>query len=139
MDNQEPIRLPVKLSIRIDWSELDYFGHVSNVRFYKYIQAAWVNFWDQVGLRQHHLNNGQGPLLAHCSCDFRKPLEFPGELQIACGLAHLGNSSFGLKYALSNQAGELAAEAGDRMVMFDFQQQSVMPIPDWLRERMLGL
>ncbi|MFN3529451.1 MAG: acyl-CoA thioesterase [Bacteroidia bacterium] len=139
MDNQQPIRLPVKLSIRIDWSELDYFGHVNNVQFYKYIQSARVNFWEQIGLRQHHLDKGEGPLLAHCSCDFRKPLEFPGELHIACGLAHLGNSSFGLKYHLSNQAAELAAEAEDRMVMFDFHQQRAMRIPDWLRERMLEL
>jgi acyl-CoA thioester hydrolase len=34
----EEIQFPVKLQLRLDWSELDYFGHVNNVSFFKYIR-----------------------------------------------------------------------------------------------------
>jgi len=36
---------PSKLPIRIDWSEMDLFGHVNNVMYFKYIQASRVNYW----------------------------------------------------------------------------------------------
>ena len=64
------ILFPVKLELRIDWSELDYFGHVNNVSFFKYIQAARVNYWDQIGLTKSHLETHIGPMLASCKCDF---------------------------------------------------------------------
>src|SRR6476620_8340730 len=73
---------PVKLPLRIDWSELDYFGHVNNVSFFKYIQSARVNYWDTIGLSQSHLETNIGPILASCKCDFKQPLHFPGQVTI---------------------------------------------------------
>lgn len=32
------------LELRIDWSEMDLFGHVNNVAFFKYVQASRVNY-----------------------------------------------------------------------------------------------
>ena len=55
---------PVSLKLRIDWSELDYFGHVNNVSFYKYIQSSRINYWDQIGLRESHRKTNIGPLIA---------------------------------------------------------------------------
>ena len=37
---------PVRLHLRIDWSEMDVFGHVNNVMFMKYVQAARVHYWE---------------------------------------------------------------------------------------------
>lgn len=46
-----------ELQLRIDWSELDYFQHVNNVAFFKYIQASRVNYWDIIGLSKMHLDS----------------------------------------------------------------------------------
>ena len=32
--------LETHISLRIDWSELDLFGHVNNIAFHKYAQTA---------------------------------------------------------------------------------------------------
>jgi hypothetical protein len=42
----------VKLELRIDWSEIDLFGHVNNLAILKYIQAARVNYLEKIGLMQ---------------------------------------------------------------------------------------
>ncbi len=42
--------LATNISLRIDWSELDVFGHVNNVAFNKYAQAARLNYVDTIGL-----------------------------------------------------------------------------------------
>ena len=37
-----------KLDLRIDWSEIDSFGHINNIAIMKYIQAARVNYLESV-------------------------------------------------------------------------------------------
>ncbi|HCS21712.1 MAG TPA: acyl-CoA thioesterase [Bacteroidetes bacterium] len=125
---------PVKLPLRIDWSELDYFGHVNNVSFFKYIQAARVNYWDQIGLTQSHRETNIGPMLASCHCDFKKPLFYPGNITIQSRVDYIKNTSFSICHQILNEEGEVAAEARDVMVMFDFNTNAKTPFPaDLLR------
>ena len=42
--------LITNISLRIDWSELDVFGHINNVMFNKYAQTARLNYVDTIGL-----------------------------------------------------------------------------------------
>jgi acyl-CoA thioester hydrolase len=136
--NSQPMerKLPSQLTLRIDWSELDYFGHVNNVMFYKYVQASRVHYWDSLGLTEFHREHNIGPMLASCKCDFRKPLFYPGQVKISAGLAFVKNTSFGLIHEIRNERGELAAEASDVMVMYDFNEDHKVPIPDWMRDAM---
>lgn len=39
-----------RLAMRLDWSEMDMFGHINNVMYAKFVQAARVNYWEMVGL-----------------------------------------------------------------------------------------
>lgn len=129
-----PGDFPVKHVLRIDWSELDYFMHVNNVSFFKYIQSARVNYWDQIGLTQSHLETNVGPMLASVNCEFRKPLFYPGQVTILSRTEFIKNTSFGFHHLLLNDAGEVAAEAHDVMVMFDFAANKKMPFPAGFRE-----
>jgi hypothetical protein len=45
-------RSPAKIALRIDWSELDAFGHVNNLAIMKYVQSARIRCLEAVGL--HH-------------------------------------------------------------------------------------
>ncbi len=42
----------VKFEIRIDWSEIDLFGHINNLAIMKYVQSARVNYLELIGLMQ---------------------------------------------------------------------------------------
>lgn len=126
---------PVKLKIRIDWSELDYFGHVNNVAFFKYIQSARVNYWDQIGLRESHIKTNIGPMLASSKCDFKKPLLFPGEITIQTKTAFIKNTSFCFIHQIIDAQNEIAAEAQDIMVMFDFNKNEKTVFPEELRRK----
>ncbi len=135
----DEITFPVQLKIRIDWSELDYFGHVNNVSFFKYVQSARVNYWDQIGLTQYYLQNNIGPMLASCSCDFKLPLHFPGEIKIESSVEFIRNSSFGLYHQIINSEGGSAAEARDVMVMFDFNQNHKISFPEIFKKKIESL
>ncbi|MFI5222525.1 MAG: acyl-CoA thioesterase [Bacteroidia bacterium] len=125
-----------QLKIRIDWSELDMFGHVNNVSYFKYIQASRVNFWQQMGIDVSRKPHPIGLMLASCTCKFMKPLFYPGELFINVTVDFIKNTSFGFHHQLLNEKHELVAEAHDVMVMFDFEKNEKVLIPGELRLKM---
>ncbi len=102
--------LPVALSLRIDWSEMDLFGHVNNVSFFKYIQASRVNYWEQSGISKLFAEEKQGPILASVNCNFIQPLFYPGNILIKAQIEFMKTTSFGLHHQIFNNKQELAAE-----------------------------
>ena len=130
----EQLHFPVSLEIRIDWSELDLFGHVNNVMFMKYVQAARVNYWERTGIYREFLETKKGPMLASVNCDFRRPLFFPGSVRILTRMEFIKNTSFGFHHRLFDDKSEMAAEAHDIMVSFDFNKNEKIPFPQELRK-----
>ncbi|RYZ37487.1 MAG: acyl-CoA thioesterase, partial [Sphingobacteriales bacterium] len=122
MEN-EKTDFPVKLELRIDWAELDLFGHVNNVMFFKYAQAARVNYWEQIGLYQHFRASDEGPMVAAVNCQFRKPLFYPGTVTIYSRMKEIGNTSFRLQHQMVADSGALCAEVEDAIVMYDFKKE----------------
>jgi acyl-CoA thioester hydrolase len=127
-----------KLELRIDWGELDAFGHVNNLSLMKYVQAARIICLDAVGLMQSQAEEGIGPILASIHCQFCKPLFYPGMVTVYSKVDEIKNTSFRIQYEIYNDRKEMAAAARDIIVLFDFNRQVKMPIPDTLRKRLGG-
>ena len=125
----------VNLQLRIDWAELDLFGHVNNVAFMKYVQAARVHYWEQVGIYQHFLQTRVGPMLASVTCDYRQPLFYPGNILIESRMNFIKNTSFSLQHHVLNDNGKLVAEAEDVMVMYDFNRNEKILFPENFRRK----
>jgi acyl-CoA thioester hydrolase len=128
-----------KLEIRIDWSEIDVFEHVNNVAISKYIQAARVNYSEAIGLMQLHSETKIGPILASTTCQFRKPLFYPGQVTIYSKVDFIKNTSFEIKHVLYNEKNEISAEAQDVIVFFDFKNNIKLIIPNEIREKIKTL
>jgi acyl-CoA thioester hydrolase len=124
---------PLSISLRIDWSELDLFGHVNNVMFFKYIQAARVNYWETIGINKTFTQTKIGPILLSTSCQFKKQLQYPGTVTVKSGINFIKNTSFGLHHQLIDQHGDLVAEAEDVIVMFDFSKNEKVPVSAEMR------
>jgi acyl-CoA thioester hydrolase len=129
----EEINYPVELILRIDWSEMDLFGHVNNVSFFKYIQASRVNYWEKIGLTRMHEELKQGPMLASSACRFKKPLHYPGTISVQARIAYIRNTSFCIQHRIIDEQGDVAAEAEDIIVMFDYNTNDKIPFPAELR------
>jgi len=124
-----------KLELRIDWSEIDLFEHVNNVAISKYIQSARVNYLETIGLMQLQSEAKNGPILASTTCQFRKPLFYPGQVTIYSKIDFIKNTSFGIKHIIYNEQNEISAEAQDIIVFFDFNNNTKIIIPNEIRER----
>lgn len=124
----------MELKLRIDWSEMDLFGHVNNVSYFKYVQAARVNYWEQIGLTRIHAVQNIGVMLASSACQFKQPLFYPGNVIIRSRMAFMKTTSFGFSHQLCNDKGELCGEAQDVMVLFDFTSHTKVALPDDIRK-----
>lgn len=126
---------PVKTKIRIDWSEIDYFGHVNNVNYFKYIQAARVQYVEKIDMLKLHEESKIGPTLASCKCDFKIPLFYPGEVTILTRVDFIKNTSFGISHQIIDDKNQIAAEAHDILVMFDFNTNKKTRLSNEMRKR----
>lgn len=122
-----------QLTLRIDWSEMDLFGHVNNVSFFKYIQAARVNYWELTGLNELYKTSNIGPTLAAVNCQFKKSLYYQGSVTIQTKVDWIKNSSLQLSHQLLNDKNEIAAEGQDVIVMFDYNTNEKVAIPKVIR------
>ncbi len=122
------------LELRIDWSELDLFGHVNNVMYFKYLQAARVNYWDRTGLSESYERDRLGAMLLSTHCLFKQPLFYPGKITIKTKLEFIKNTSFGLQHHIFNDKNEIAAIGDDVIVFYDYNLNQKSNIPEWLRK-----
>jgi len=129
----------IKLELRIDWSEIDLFGHVNNLAIMKYVQAARVNYLEHVDLMQLQTEKKTGPILASINCQFRKPLFYPGQVTVYSRVDSIKNSSFRIQHIVYNDQHEISAEAHDIIVFYDFNKNTKLPIPEGIRRKIEGL
>ena len=125
----------MRLELRIDWGELDVLGHVNNLQIMKYVQAARVNHLEKVGISQLHAEQNVGAILASIHTQFLKPLFYPGNVTVFSRVEYIKTSSFKIHYEIYNDKNELAAEAQDILVLYDFDRKHKLAIPSDLRKK----
>lgn len=129
----------VKLELRIDWSEIDIFGHVNNLAIMKYVQAARVNYLELVDLMQLQTEQKIGPILASTNCQFRNPLFYPGLVTVYSTVDSIKNTSFRIQHTVYNDKHEISAEAHDIIVFYDFNKNTKLAIPEAIRRKIEAL
>ncbi|MFM1964530.1 MAG: hypothetical protein RL134_255 [Actinomycetota bacterium] len=113
-----------RIPVHRRFSDLDPLGHVNNVVFHDYLQEARVGL-----LRDFRLVHGHGvsQVVVKQEITHRKPLLLAAEpVVIETWVAHLGNTSYTLKYRIIDEHGDVAAEASTVLAVLD--QESGRPV-----------
>ena len=129
--------LKTEIDIRIDWSEMDLFGHVNNVAYFKYVQASRVNYCETVGINTYNPNIKQSFAVAASNCEFKQPLFYPEEICIISTVEWIKNTSFKLNHFVYNSKKELVATANDIIVLFDYATNSKILINESIKSKMI--
>lgn len=128
----------IELEIKLDWSEMDLFGHINNVAYFKYAQSARVNYLEEVGINTADPENKHSFAVANSSCQFKAPLFFPGTIRVITTTDWIKNTSLQLSHKLYDQKNELAAEITDVLVLFDYATQKKLLISDEIKSKIQG-
>lgn len=120
--------------IALAWGEMDAFGHANNVAYFRWLETARMHYLRHIGITHPDLQGGIGLLLAETRCRFLKPLTFPDQLTVRCGVSRLGNTSFTMLYRITSERDGMAAEAESVQVMFDYANNRKIQIPEHVRD-----
>ena len=123
-----------RLELRIDWSEIDAFGHINNLSIMRYAQSARVGYLEKIGIMKMQAEQKKGPILASISCQFKKPLFYPGKVNVCTKVNVIKNTSFELVHDIYDENNGLIAQAHDIIVFYDFHNDSKLVIPQELRD-----
>lgn len=127
---------PVVIDIPVAWGEMDAFGHVNNIIYFRYFESARIAYFDHVGYDALMKEEGLGPILAATSCRFRLPLTFPDTVSVGARVVSVGADRFRMEYrVVSHQHQKVAAEGDGDVVSYDYRTAAKAPLPDAVRLR----
>jgi acyl-CoA thioester hydrolase len=123
---------PVQVSVPVAWGEMDAFGHVNNVVYFRYFENARIEYARRIGFVDSH---GVGPILASTHCRFRRPLTYPDQVRVGVRTTEISDDRFTIEYRLaSERLGEVAAEGGGVVVSYDYESGRKAPLPAEVRK-----
>ncbi len=131
---------PVVVEIPVAWGEMDAYGHVNNIVYFRYFETARMTYFQRLNAPEFMSRDPLGPILASTSCRFRAPLEFPDRLSVGARIARVDSDRFVMFYAVySHRQERLAAEGEGTIVCFDYRENRKAPLPEELKRKIAEL
>ena len=127
-------RLPVL------WGDMDAFGHVNNTRFIRWFETARIAHFQRIGVKTTEAA-GVAPILAHVSCDYLAPVDFPAEILVGARVTRLGTTSVTHEYVVTlvGDPQRPVARGTSVTVMYNYDTAEKAPIPEDLKQRIRDL
>lgn len=123
----------------IFWGDMDALGHVNNVTYFRYMEQARVSLFEKLVPREE-LWKTTSLVVVHASCDFRRALVYPGDVEVSLFIEPPRRSSVNTIYEM-RLAGDprVYAEGSAVVVFIDGVTQRAMSIPAPVREKLSAL
>ena len=118
--------------IAIRWGDMDAMGHVNNTVYFRYMEQARIGWFESL-LPRGEAWRAIGIVIVNASCNFKKPINYPGTVEVKVFAGEPGGSSIDTYYDLSLEE-ELYADGAAKVVFVDAQKQKPLRIPDEIRK-----
>lgn len=129
-------RFHIPLEIR--YGDMDTLGHVNNAKYLTYIEHARVHYFHELALWDGRLS-ALGLIVARIEIDYKRPLTmFDKTAHVWARCSRLGNKSFDIETVITSErdgAEQLASVSRAVMVVYDYQRDATIPMPDDWRQR----
>lgn len=124
---------PLLIRRPVSWGEMDAFGHVNNIVYFRYFEDARIAHFVRAGL-EPVLKGVIGPILASTRARFRFPLTYPDDILIGSSAGDFDGSRFVMRYAVfSLRAAAVACEGSADVVWFDYVAGEKRAVPPEVR------
>jgi acyl-CoA thioester hydrolase len=112
----------------IRWADMDAFGHVNNVWYFRYMEQARIEWLVAQAPQWVEKDAEEGPVIVNASCDFLIPLVYPADFEVRMFLGKPGRSSIDTWYEIWSD-GRLFATGASRMVWIKRSTGRSTPLP----------
>lgn len=132
----ELAQYPIVYDQKIAWGDMDAFGHVNNVIFYRYIESARLAYLDQLNILSEPLLT----VVLSNQCHYLKPVVYPDQLKVGVKVEEIRNSAFRMKYTLySEEQKSIVANAEAVIVCVDKTSMQKIKIPEYIVDKIKQL
>ena len=131
---------PVVVELDVAWGDMDSFGHVNNVVYFRYFEHARVEYLARAGWLDRVRDTGVGPIVHSTAARFRKPLAYPDRVAVGARIITLEADRVTFEHRLVSATwNDLAADGQAVVVCFDYRAGTKAAIPHELRARIDAL
>ena len=132
-DQLSPLRTLATIPLHVRWRDLDAFNHVNNSSYLTFLEEArlqWLRTVPGEWFSAHAM-----PVMAAVELHYRKPIEWPAEIDVLLSCERLGNSSttIGNRIVDRNDHACVYADGNVVMVWVDPATGASVPLPDAIR------
>jgi acyl-CoA thioester hydrolase len=122
--------------IPIRWGDMDAMGHVNNTVYFRYMEQARIGWFD-VLVPGRDSSKGTGIVVANSSCNFKRPMGYPGTVEVKLFTMPPGASSVATYYELRVGEDPVPYADGTAVVVFiDPHTKKPVRIPEAIRDLM---
>src|SRR5437899_340994 len=89
---------PVVVVQDVVWGDMDCYGHVNNVVYFRYFENARLEYFRRLGWNELKETAGLGPILRDTWARFRLALTYPDTIAIGARVVRLEEDRFFLEH-----------------------------------------
>ena len=128
-----PRKLVHTTHMPLRWGDMDAMGHVNNTVYFRYMEQARIGWFESL-LPRGEAWSTIGIVIVNSSCNFKKPINYPGMVEVKVFVGAPGGSSVPTHYELRVKD-ELYADGAATVVFLD-REQKPLRIPERIRSLM---
>ncbi|MEK7482763.1 MAG: thioesterase family protein [Planctomycetota bacterium] len=129
---------PVIVPISIAWGEMDAFGHVNNIIYFRYFECSRIAYFEKIRIMEYMKETQIGPILKETSCRFRIPLTYPGTIQVGCRVKEILEYGFLQEHRIlvfQENTWKIAAEGEGNIVSYHYEKRQKVKLPEEIQQR----
>lgn len=131
---------PFIYEVPVAWGEMDAFGHVNNVVFFRYFESARIAYLNHLEYHELAKKTGVSVILSYIDCKYIRPLFYPDSLKIGARITKIEKDRFNMDYALfSSKTNKISALANSTIVTYDYTNNCKADIPEEFRQKILNI
>ena len=120
----------------VAWGDMDAFGHVNNVQYYRYMESARIVYLMALNIFDQDILT----VVASSQCKYLRPVFYPDVLQIGAKVEELRNSAFRMQYVLWSETQNQIVATGDAVIVcVDKVSSKKANIPELIRQKIIQL
>ena len=120
----------IETEINVRWGEMDAFGHVNNVEYFRYMEVGRIEYFGLPSIKSYMTTEkaeGIGPILKKINCIYHVPVNYPSQLVVKTSVTSIGNTSLKIEQKIcGRKSNNLVAEGESIVVLFDYSNHCLL-------------
>ena len=125
---------PVVVKYPLSWGDMDIFGHVNSISYFKYFENANAVYLEKVGFWEIYHKNNIGGVIKELKCNYLNQLFYPDTIEIGARITQFLAEGVQFEYFITSGKSGLAAIGEAHFVFYDYNKKTPIKIPAKLKD-----